>query len=480
MRDFRTYFLLVGIFLFVAPNISFAATLSLIPASGSYVVGSTIPVEVLVHSPSTSINAVSGVVTFPPALFSVVSISKSNSVLNFWPTEPSYSQSLGTVSFEGVRISGFQGNTGQVITIVLRAKHAGQGKVAFKSGQVLANNGKGTDITSGLSGTTFTVHTPASPVSKNIVTQSSGIDLLAQITSSTHPIQTKWYNTSHVVLNWTNVQGVTAVRLGYDQNAGGLPLVLYMNPISHKEIDLKDGIWYFHVQEKDSNGWGAVSTFRMQIDSVPPLPILLQFPNGATSTTASLAVSFGTTDNLSGISYYKLTIDGHSFTITWQKGSSVYALPAEASGKHTLLVEAYDKAGNSVEASSSFTIIGTGKKSPTSPLLLFMMGWQAINYISLILVILTALAVGAFGGWYLWHHFHAFRRKYPGMSRETHQALHKQFDKLTEAITAEVMRLEKIKSKRKLTREETQIIENLKKLIQKTEFIVENDISEQK
>lgn len=482
MSKTLTLLLVAFVFLFVAPATSFAATLSITPSSGSYTVGSTISLKVLVSSPSASINAVSGVLAFSPALFSVVSISKSNSILNFWPVAPLASQSAGTVHFEGVDIAGFQGQNGTVVTIKLRAKRSGVGKITFQRGQVLANNGKGQDVTSGLSGATLTIHveTP-SPIASGTTTttESSTSGLLAHITSLTHSVQTEWYSASHVVLDWTNAQGVTAVRLGYDQDATGKPTVLYSNPISHKEIDLKDGIWYFHVQEKSAGGkWGPVSTFRIQIDSVSPLPMTLQFPSSATSTSTSIPVYFATTDTLSGISYYQLTVDGKPFTITAQEGSGIYALSEKTSGAHTLMVKAYDKAGNSVSASSTFTIIGTTEKNkPASPLF-FMLGWQAINYLSLIIVVLAALSIIAFGGWYLWHHFHKFRVKYAVPHRKTHQVLRAQFNELTDAVIAEVMRLEGIESKRKLTREEARIIANLRMLIKKTEFVIENNVGE--
>jgi len=482
MRKAFLLLLFASIFLFVAPATSFAATLSITPASGSYTVGSTFSVKVLVSSPGASINAVSGILVFSPALFSIVSISKSNSILSFWPIAPSASQSAGTVHFEGVDIAGFQGQNGRVVTIVLRAKRSGVGKIIFQRGQVLANDGKGNDVTSGLYGATFTLHVVAPPQltgSTTTSTQKTISSLLARITSVTHPVQTKWYKASHVVLDWINARGITAVRLGYDQNATGKPIVLYAHPISNKEIDLQNGIRYFHVQEKGASGnCGQVSTFRIQIDSVPPLPMTLQFPNSATSAGTSIPVYFATTDALSGISYYQLTIDGRPFTITAQEGSGIYALPAQTSGKHTLLVKAYDKAGNSVSTSGTFTILGNGKKSqPLSPLF-FMLGWQAINYLSLLIVALAALAVTAFGGWYLWHHFHLFRRKFPGTNKHLHKVLHEQFENLINSVISEVAELEKVRSKRKLTREEARVIASLKKIIKKTEFSIENNNDE--
>lgn len=138
-----------------------AATMSLSPASGTYTVGQRVIVNVTVTS-DVAMNAASGVVSFPTDLFSVEYVNKG-SVLNFWVTEPSYSNASGRVTFEGVSLSGFQGSNGSVLTMALRVKKAGQATIAFESGQILANDGQGTDITSGLRTATYTLAVGAAP-----------------------------------------------------------------------------------------------------------------------------------------------------------------------------------------------------------------------------------------------------------------------------------------------------------------------------
>lgn len=140
-----------------APGISSAASMSISPSSGIYSVGDQVSLKLIVSSSEASLNAISAVLSFPPSIFSVQSISKAGSILNFWAAEPTFSSSSGNVQFEGVSLSGFQGNGGTVITVVLRALNVGSGAVSFQSGQVLANDGQGTDITSNLSGGTFQI-----------------------------------------------------------------------------------------------------------------------------------------------------------------------------------------------------------------------------------------------------------------------------------------------------------------------------------
>ncbi len=175
----------VLLFLLAIPTTSFAASLSIFPSSGSYTVGDTVTLKVVVSSPNESINAVSGSLLFSSSVFSVRSISKMDSVLNFWPSDPSTSQS--SASFGGVSLSGFQGSAGTVVVITLRAIRTGTGTASFQSGQVLANDGKGTDVTAGLSGASYTVN-PASNSPSPTVLKSSGEKVI--IASSTRPDST--------------------------------------------------------------------------------------------------------------------------------------------------------------------------------------------------------------------------------------------------------------------------------------------------
>lgn len=161
---------LSSIFLLVLPLSAWAATLSVSPASGTFEVGDRIVVKIAVSS-GAPINAVSGIVSFPTSLFSIESVSKAGSILNFWVSEPNFSAGAGTLQFEGVTLGGFPGGTGTVVTATLRAMKPGSGAVSFTSGQVLANDGEGTDVTDGLSGATFSVEpvkiqSQPAPVSK--------------------------------------------------------------------------------------------------------------------------------------------------------------------------------------------------------------------------------------------------------------------------------------------------------------------------
>jgi hypothetical protein len=144
-----------------SPSVAHAASFSISPTDGGFEVGEIIPIKILVNSGGESFNAVSGMVQFSSSVFAIESVSKANSVLNFWVTEPSISKSSGTVRFEGVALGGSRVSTGTIVTINVKAIKSGDGQISFTSGQILANDGQGTDITDRLSSYNISVSAPA-------------------------------------------------------------------------------------------------------------------------------------------------------------------------------------------------------------------------------------------------------------------------------------------------------------------------------
>lgn len=490
---FRGYLsALIAVF-FLLPSAALAATLGISPASTSVDVDSIITETILVSSADQAMNAIAGTLSFSNDLLQVVSISKANSVLSLWVQDPTFSNADGTISFSGVVPNpGYTGGRGQVLSIQFRGKRSGRATVAFSSSsEVLANDGNGTNILTATSPATITV-TPSTSAPTPPPQTSSPLaraDLLAHITSSTHPDQARWYKLSHASFDWTNAQSVSAVRLGYDKDVDGKPNVLYNDPISHKELDLEDGIWYFHVQEKGPGGWGLVSTYRVQIDTVPPLPFTVTFPNGATAqaTTAAgtqatalaanaITAQFTAVDDLSGIDHYQLSVDGKEFSVTTDEGSRPYSVSGDP-GTHTLLVRAYDKAGNISIADGKFFVKGT-EAPPASPFNFFTFGWLAINYLSLILIILAILGLLLFAMWYIRTHFTAYRRQLNHRLGITNAHVHKEFDNLKDALTEEILTLEQAKSRRALTREEERLVLRFRKLLDQSEKAIERDIED--
>src|SRR3989344_806077 len=348
--------------LVLAPFSVHAATLNFSPLSGSYGVGNTFPVNITVESTDQAMNAASGVVSFPWDKLEVISISKQGSIFSLWPAEPSFSNSAGTVSFEGIVLNpGYTGASGKILTITFRARSAGQANLNFSSGSVLANDGTGANILNRLRVAVLTLtsagETPSVPQAETPVATGNTLG----IASPTHPDQTKWYADNTPEFSWKLPQGVLEVRTLIGKSLAGNPSVSYIPPISKKKVDeLPDGTYYFSLQVRTTTGWSAVSRYRVNIDTMPPKPFSVIFPHGNKGLEPQPVVFFNTTDNESGISHYEIKIgnDAKPVKIAPVAESNPYVLPPQVPGIYTLFVTAIDNAGNTRNNSTEFTIEG--------------------------------------------------------------------------------------------------------------------------
>ena len=119
-----------------------AATLYFSPSSGNFSVGNILTTSVLVNTQSQAINNSDAVINFPASLLEVVSVSKSGSVFSLWVEEPAFSNSAGTITFNGgLPTPGFNGTAGKIVNIVFRVKSAGSASLIFSSAAVRANDG---------------------------------------------------------------------------------------------------------------------------------------------------------------------------------------------------------------------------------------------------------------------------------------------------------------------------------------------------
>lgn len=356
--------ILVFGFLFLVAPLARAATLYFSPASGSHAVGETFSVGVYVSSSDQAMNAASGMISFPADKLAVTALSKTGSIFNLLVQEPSFSNSAGTVNFEGIVLNpGFSGASGKVLTVTFKAKAAGSAPLTFSSGAVLANDGQGTNILTSLGGAAFSLGESA-PITapEAAAPKPTGVGLPAGpvISSPTHPDPNKWYAFKNAKFTWELPSGVNGVRLLVGQNPNAVPTVTYIPPIRERELtDIEDGTWYLSVRLRNNAGWGEISHFRFQVDTKPPEPFKIQFIEGKETQNPRPTVLFNTTDSLSGIAYYKIKIsDGDSFVINSQiVSSNPHTLPPQTPGKKTILVQAFDQAGNYQTAAEEFTIL---------------------------------------------------------------------------------------------------------------------------
>lgn len=459
-----------------------AASLYFSSSTGSYKVGQSFSVGVYVSSLDQSMNAASGAISFPKDKLEILSLSKTGSIMNLWVQEPSFSNDSGAINFEGIALNpGFTGSAGKIIILNFKVKSAGAGPLNFSSGSVLANDGKGTNILENLGSANFSLEVSgAAPPAETAPASSVSVSNLPKapiIFSETHPDSERWYNKKTAKFGWDLPKNVTAVRLLIGKIPQAIPTITYSPAVSSKTVeDLEDGIWYFHARFRNSAGWGATSHFKIQIDTLPPESFEIKFADGKETENARPAISFETTDSLSGVDYYKIKISDSEFFSVSAAAVGVYNLPPQSPGRKTIIVQAYDKAGNYAEASDEFIIKAPAKSAvleekPSS--FLKIGSWLIV--LAVVAIIILALF---YFFWHFWRRFLRAKKRLQKEIRDVDRSLRGGFNLLREDIRQQVKLLERTKTKRELTETEEKIVNRLKKDLDETEQLVKKEIKD--
>ena len=325
------------------------ASLLFTPATGSFTVGSTFNVSIAVNTGGKSINAVRADVKFPANKLQVVNPSAGTSFISIWVNQPAFSNTAGTISFQGGLPSpGIKTDSGIVSTITFRATAPGPAKLTFQdASQVLANDGQGTDLLTSRGDATFTLNlaAPEGPI----------------VSSSTHPDQNAWYQNRTVNLEWDEIVGAVGYSYSFDQNPRTTPPER-ADATTTRAISVtaeRDGRWYFHVRAKVTS-WGGTSHFPVLLDGTPPAGFTpsIDPPNPEPGRRPEL--KFLTTDAMSGLEHYEMQLialdDPNQATPFFVEQTSPVRLPELQAGRFQIIVRAFDQAGNSVDGKVEFTV----------------------------------------------------------------------------------------------------------------------------
>lgn len=357
---------LIVLVVFCAALTAHAATLSVSPGTGVYTAGATFTASVKVNTNGASINAADGTLSFNPKELTVLGVSKGP-IFNLWTAEPSFSNAAGTVSFSGGSPTGYTGSGGTVISITFKANAAGNPKVSFSKGSVLAADGRGTNVLTTMNGGSFTVAaagvTPQPEEIEYEYVAPANTPNAPVVTSSTHADPAKWHTHKNAQLSWSVPEGVTAVRTLLDDKAGSIPTKVYDSPIRELTLEaLDEGVSYFHIQFRNADGWGKVTHYRLAIDSEKPSKFAIALAEGADLSNPNQTLVFTTEDSGSKVKRFLVQLDGgEPFEFIDESGSSTMQLPSLLPGHHTVIVEAFDEASNSIISTFSFGILAFDK-----------------------------------------------------------------------------------------------------------------------
>lgn len=325
------------------------ASLLFSPASGSFTVGGTFNVSIIVNTGGKSINAAKVDIKFPANKLQVVNPSAGTSFISIWVNQPAFSNTAGTINFQGgLPTPGIKTDAGIISTITFRATSPGPAKLSFvDTSQILLNDGQGTDILTSRGDANFTLGlaAPEGPV----------------ISSSSHPDQNAWSQNRTAQFSWDEIIDATGYSYLFDQNPRSTPperADATANRTANVTADT-DGRWYFHVRAKVAS-WGGTSHYAVLIDSTAPAGFTpsIDPPNPEPNRRPEL--KFLTTDAMSGIEHYEMQLIGlddlNQATPFFVEQTSPVRLPELAAGRYQVVVRAYDQAGNSTDGKLEFTV----------------------------------------------------------------------------------------------------------------------------
>ncbi len=320
------------------------ASFVLLPASETFKQGEIFSVELELETEVAAINAARAIIYFPADKLEVKEISKDNSIFVLWPEEPLFNNRAGTIVFSGgLPQPGFQGKQ-RIIKIVFEAKAEGMAFLSLGEGQILANDGKGTDILAFIK------------EAKYLIGPTSLREDLPLVYSPTHASQGEWYNNNNPVFKWQLSPEMTAISFVFDQNPGTVPIQAQGKVQSASYQEVTDGIWYFHWRAQAENDWLETSHYKVQIDNSPPRVFQIAIDNAGDPTNPNPSLYFQSDDDLSGIDYYKLKVDQGAFANLFSAQINPFSLPYQGPGSHQIVARAVDKAGNNVETKTALQI----------------------------------------------------------------------------------------------------------------------------
>ncbi len=404
-----------------------AANFSISPSGGTYTVGSTFDVSVLVDTQGQEINAVQVNLSFPADKLQLVSPSTGSSIISIYTTPPKYDNSTGRIEIIGGIPNGINVPSGLVTKLTFRVKGIGTASLRFNGeSQVLLNDGRGTNVLENTSGATYKLELP--PQQGPLVV------------SDTHPDQEMWYRNANVNLQWDiGLPAAQNYSYSISDNPSDVPddtPETSNTSASYKSVP--DGINYFHIKAFRDGRWGGVSHYSLKIDNSAPADFQIEISPSARTFITRPFFQFNSSDSLSGFDRFELKIlplkvDGRSKAIAddqlFIEAQSPYAAPELLNGTYQVIVRAYDKAGNFREVTRKLEITDSwfwfvsqdGMTLPFGQ----QVSWKVIIPVILILLLLLAVLAYTVRHWYQHYHIKVAENHLPDTLKNQLEELQK-------------------------------------------------------
>lgn len=451
----RSLFIKLVIFLFIiSPITIYAGDILLSPASGSYTAGKIFTAAVNVKSLDKSINAASGIILFPADKLEVVSISKTGSIINFWAEEPVFSNTSGTISFEGVVLNpGFVGASGKILNINFKAKKPGVAAVIFSSGSLLANDGLGSNVLGLLYGANWTLNpltleAPAAGMGVNNTNKISVFNIKeVQKKDKTDPVTSFIFDSSQIIaeIDHYEISIDGGPRSNWIDSGGHI----YQSPI------LDPGNHTIIVRAVDVYGNYDVDSIDFYIEPLKP-PKIIEYDDNMVESKKTLVVrgetpypegkvliwilknqlkeSVKTTNLLSGVLFGSEDEKSENLEMfevkSDESGKFVFVKEKLDDGVYKLWAKSEDDRGAKSEDTNPITVV-------VEPSLLSVAGSKAANFLIIFVPLVSMLVSLALIVLYGYYKMTLTRKKLKKEIAEAERGIHKTFDILREDVTSD-------------------------------------------
>jgi hypothetical protein len=484
------FLLLVGLF-FVCTYSVRAAEVLISPSTGTYTVGQSFTVTVQTNPQGKSVNAVEAKLSFDNTKLSVVSVSKTGSAFSLWTTEPSFSNTAGTIDFGGGSPTPFSTRS-NLASVTFRVLAAGSANVSVSSASVLAADGLGTDVYTGPGNATYTLTAATTPTPNPTPTETEAEpeeeSTDATITFGDPPRAPEagstvfldpevWYAAKVGLFTWEVPFDVDVLALDIASSSEYEPKTVYDPPIEQLSITdgmLTEGVQYLTMQYKNQVGWGGILHRKIMIDSMPPLPFIINVRAG-NSPSAFPLLTFEANDETSGIQRYEMSIaNGEPVEITPDEAKLGYMLKNLEDGTYTVTVIAYDFAGNKTESSSA-VLITSGWHPPVESVAGGSI-WDLFKGKNLVIILLLLVIIAQFV--YTTYSRKQHEQREQKLRKETKE-IQDQMEKIFSALRDEIYdQINMITKHERLSKKEKEAVEGLNQALEVSETLIEKEITD--
>ena len=289
---------------------------------GEVEAGDKISLEVGINDNEYLVKAVEGVITFDDELLEFVKIDESGSE---WSEESSLYEN--EIFFNTSQIKEFEGRQSRLFDVYFNVLKDGNPNLYFSSGKILVKEGENYNLEE-------LMFTPIEEF---------------RVVSPTHPSEDLWYANNNVKFLWSIPFDAEELKLLIDEKEDSFPSISYTDLITEKEIELEDGIWYFHIRYKNAEGWQPIIHKKVMIDTKKPYAFNVDIAEERVPK-----IVFNAEDETSGIQGYEIIIPSKNYSF-FTNGNETY-FPFSTPSDYKVIIKVLDKAGNHIEKERTITV----------------------------------------------------------------------------------------------------------------------------